>query len=80
MASTDKDRKKTADQTAKKVTYKTSSFCNYGECVGIARMENGDVIVKNTKNASERPLNFTQEEWKAFVAGVKNGEFEIENL
>lgn len=45
-------------------------------CVGVS--VNGDkVFVVNTKTNSP-VLKFTRDEWNAFVAGVKVGEFDIE--
>jgi hypothetical protein len=52
-----------------------SSFCTAGACVGIAW--NGDeVVVVDTKRPDGAGLRFTSEEWRAFVAGVKAGEFD----
>ena len=54
----------------------TSSFCTDGGCVGIAEVS-GHVVVVDTKDADLPHLRFTREEWAAFVAGVKNGEFDL---
>lgn len=56
-----------------------SSFCSGGECVEVERLRDGGVIVRNTQILSE-DVTFTAEEWAAFVAGVKNGEFDLERL
>ena len=77
----DKTRGTNSDESLQKdLQFKVSSRCNYAQCVGVARSSNGDVVVQDTKNSSQKPLTFTAEEWKAFVAGVKNGEFEAESL
>ena len=58
--------------------YKVSSFCNYGNCVEVGRSPEGPVVVRDSKDPERRTsLVFTPEEWTAFVAGVKNGEFDL---
>ena len=60
------------------VTYKVSSFCNFGECVEVGQLPGGSVTVRDTKDPERATtLTFTPEEWGAFVMGVKNGEFDI---
>ena len=57
------------------VTYKVSSFCNFGECVEVGQLPDGFVTVRDTKDPERRTsLTFTRDEWEAFVKGVKNGE------
>lgn len=56
------------------VKMRTSSFCSDGECVGVA-IEGDEVQVVDTK--SDGALRFTAAEWRAFVAGVKAGEFDL---
>jgi hypothetical protein len=58
------------------IEFRTSSFCNRGSCVEVGRSSDGTFLVRDTKNREQGPLAFTREEWAAFVAGVKNGEFE----
>ena len=57
--------------------FRRSSFCNFDPvCVEVARK--GDVIaVRSSKNPNQSPVIFDKAEWRAFVAGVKNGEFEV---
>jgi ribosomal protein S26 len=43
-------------------------------CVSVAVTPRG-VAVRDTKDRRKRTLFFTHNEWKAFVAGVKDGEF-----
>ncbi len=57
--------------------YKTSSFSDRSRaCVGVSIQEDS-VFVMNTRT-KEAVLQFTHEEWKAFVSGIKAGEFGIE--
>lgn len=44
-------------------------------CVSVARTPEG-VAVRDTKDHGKNTLFFTAGEWKAFVNGVKNGEFD----
>jgi len=43
-------------------------------CVAVAITPEG-VAVRDTKDRRKKTLFFTHDEWKAFVAGVKDGEF-----
>ncbi|OGY33888.1 MAG: hypothetical protein A3C02_03860 [Candidatus Andersenbacteria bacterium RIFCSPHIGHO2_02_FULL_45_11] len=47
----------------------------YFYCVAVKR-ENG-VHVRDTKDTNDTTLSFTNDEWKAFIEGVKNGEFDV---
>ena len=52
-----------------------SSFCTDGSCVGVVLDD--EVTVVDTKTAAGPELHFTRDEWAAFVAGVKAGEFDV---
>lgn len=59
---------------------RVSSFCNLGGCVEVDITVTDHVVVRDRKQATYlvRPtLVFTREEWSAFIAGVKNGEFDL---
>lgn len=58
--------------------FKTSSICGTCGCgcVGVA-IKDDAVFVTNTTTSTSPITQFTHEEWKAFVAGVKNGEFDL---
>ena len=45
-------------------------------CVEVAKDSNG-VKVRDSKDQSGNVLFFSKEEWNAFLAGAKNGEFDI---
>ncbi|WP_280204261.1 DUF397 domain-containing protein [Nocardia farcinica] len=47
-----------------------------GECVEIAHLDNGGVGVRDSKNPSGPVLTFTLAEWDAFLAGVRDGQFD----
>jgi hypothetical protein len=60
------------------IQYQISSYCNGGGCVEVGRAPDGPVVVRDSKDPERRAsLVFTAEEWAAFVAGVKNGEFDL---
>ena len=44
-------------------------------CVEVAPL-NGLLAVRDSRNPNGPVLLYTGEEWRAFVAGVKNGEFD----
>ena len=58
------------------IEYKVSSFCSFGNCVEVGRSPEGAVMVRDTKDRGQE-LTFSDEEWVAFVAGVKAGEFDF---
>ena len=61
------------------VAWRTSSYSNGngGNCVEVADLPDGGRLVRDTKDHGNGPiLRYTAAEWRAFVAGVKNGEFD----
>lgn len=52
-----------------------SSFSGGGACVAVARLASGEFAVRHSR-IETTPIVFTREEWVAFVAGVKAGEFD----
>ena len=63
----------TFDDTAAK--WRKSSFSQNGDCVETA-FSAGRVLVRDSKRPDESVLAFTSSEWSAFLAGVRNGEFD----
>lgn len=55
----------------------TRSGGNGGDCVEVAVNLPGIVAVRDTKDRDGAALIFTHGEWDAFVAGVRDGEFDI---
>jgi Domain of unknown function (DUF397) len=47
-----------------------------GDCVEFAELEDA-VAVRDSKNPEQAALIFTRREWLAFIAGAKDGEFDI---
>lgn len=48
-----------------------------GDCVEVATNLTDVVAVRDTKDRDGGTLAFTRAEWAAFVAGVKDGEFDL---
>ena len=42
-----------------------------------AFLPDGDVAVRDSKDRDGPVLRYTPREWRAFIAGVKDGEFEL---
>jgi Domain of unknown function (DUF397) len=60
------------------LTWFTSSFSAAGACVEVAVLPNqAGVAVRDSKDRTRPPHRYTNDEWKAFVAGVKAGEFDL---
>jgi Domain of unknown function (DUF397) len=60
--------------------WKKSSFSNGNggnNCVEVAPGPGGQMFVRDSKHPDGRFLKFTGEEWKAFLDGVKAGEFDL---
>jgi hypothetical protein len=56
----------------------TFSGANGGGCVEVAD-HNGMILVRDTKEHGRGPVHrYTPEEWRAFIAGVRNGEFDLD--
>jgi predicted secreted Zn-dependent protease len=50
---------------------------NGGACVEVARNLPNIVAVRDSKNPEETALVFTQQEWRAFLDGVRADEFSL---
>ena len=51
------------------------SYAN-GNCVEVADLPEGEIGVRNSRHAEGPVLRFTPDEWRAFLGGVRNGEFD----
>jgi len=59
------------------VTWRKSTYSGNYACVEVADLDDGNVAVRDTKDKGNGPiLFFTRNEWNAFIAGAKNGEFD----
>ncbi len=61
----------------KGIKFAKSSFTRRRRCVGVS-IQKDKVLVTNTTK-KQAIVEFTHDEWRAFVKGVKNHEFDIED-
>ena len=57
------------------LTWKKSSRSMAGQCVEVATQD-GEILVRDSKNPSGPVLAYTAGEWRAFLEGAKRGEFD----
>ena len=55
---------------------KSSLSLANGNCVEVADLPDGGVGVRNSRDPDGLVLRFTQDEWRAFLGGVRNSEFD----
>jgi hypothetical protein len=71
---TPKPQKKTKSPS---IQFKKSSFSPVSQnCVGVC-ISLDRVLVTNTKLKRRKIIEFNEHEWRAFILGVKNGEFDL---
>ena len=58
------------------VVFVRSTRCGNGDCVEVARLASGLVLLRDSKDRYREPLVFTSEEWKVFTQAVRDGEFD----
>lgn len=58
-----------------RATWRKSSHSATNGCVEIA-LDPAEVAVRDSKDRDGPVLRFNAHEWEAFLAGVRNGEFE----
>ena len=51
------------------------SYAN-GNCVEVASLLGGTIGVRNSRDSAGPVLRFTPEEWRAFLGGVRSGDFD----
>lgn len=57
---------------------KATGSQNLDECVEVAPLDNGGRAVRDTKDRGNGPtLYFTRGEWRKFIDGVKDGQFDV---
>ncbi|WP_068922177.1 DUF397 domain-containing protein [Planobispora rosea] len=60
------------------LTWRKSSYsASLGNCVEVAALPGGQIGVRDSKAPEAAALVFTPAEWEAFIAGVKDGEFDL---
>ena len=59
------------------VVFVRGARCDNGACVEIARLADGQVLLRDSKDRSRAPLVFTSTEWEVFTQAVRDGEFDL---
>jgi Domain of unknown function (DUF397) len=54
-----------------------SRACSADGCVEVAHLSGGSVALRDSKDPGKAPHVFDRAEWAAFIAGAKNGEFDL---
>jgi hypothetical protein len=57
--------------------HKSTRSGSSGDCVEVADNLPGVVAVRDSKDPAGLALIFTSDEWKAFVGGIRDGEFDL---
>ena len=61
--------------------WRKSRFCNGASaCVEVASLADGNVALRDSKEPDGPALVFTPSEWAAFIAGARDGEFDLAEL
>jgi hypothetical protein len=61
---------------ASSVWVKSSLSYANGNCVEVSDLPGGSVGVRNSRDREGPVLRFTRDEWRAFIGGVRKGEFD----
>lgn len=59
------------------MTTKISSYCHTGGCVAVTPSRPGGVWVHRSDTPPTEGLLFSADEWAAFLAGVRDGQFDL---
>jgi hypothetical protein len=67
------------DVNIERAEWRKSSYSgsNGGDCVEVASNLPGVVAVRDSKDPDGPQLMFSPDEWRAFAAGIRGGEFEL---
>jgi predicted secreted Zn-dependent protease len=57
------------------ITWHTALSCESGACVEVAANQN-TILIRNSREPDGPLIEYTAEEWHAFVSGVKKGDFD----
>ena len=67
-----------SEESHDELPWRTATYSSNGNCVEVAPLPGGrGIAVRDSKNRGQGMLRYTADEWRAFVAGVKDGEFDL---
>lgn len=55
--------------------WRRTSFCASGECVEVGQQDQM-ILVRDSKDPGQAPLQYTRDEFRAFADGIKAGELD----
>jgi hypothetical protein len=58
--------------------FRKSSFSGGGGCVEVRLLPDGHIALRDSKDLSLAPNHYTPTAWKAFLTGIRAGEFDVE--
>lgn len=64
-----------AEREPQVTSWRRAAFCGTGECVEVAARD-GLIMVRDSKDPDGAILRCSEQEWLAFVSGIKSGEFD----
>lgn len=59
------------------VRFERSSYCANSCCVEVAVVRRTALVLVRSSQVPDAQITFSAEEWRAFLAGVKNDEFDV---
>jgi hypothetical protein len=59
------------------LVWRAASACHPADCVQVA-IDNGVVLVRDSKSIETPPLEFSFDEWRVFLDGVRHSEFDVD--
>jgi hypothetical protein len=59
------------------IRWRKSTASEPNDCVEVAFVEHA-VLVRHSRDPSGPKLTYSEAEWAAFLAGVRNGEFDLD--
>jgi hypothetical protein len=65
------------DRLASVTWHKSRHSGTEDACVETAFLSDGDIAIRDSKDRDGPVLRYTPREWRAFIAGVKDGEFDL---
>jgi Domain of unknown function (DUF397) len=55
--------------------WRVALACNGGECIQVAP-QGGEIIIGDSKKPNGPVLTYSRSEWRAFVDGIRQGDFD----
>jgi len=65
----------TSASAPRDLEWRVSRTCDTGACIRVAR-QGESVVIGSTTSSADLVSEFTADEWRHFVAGVKLGDFD----